>query len=211
MNDRKSAMKDRKSAMTALRDRRSVKRERRIDAYRDGALGARERARLEAEFAGDPEASARLRQTEALGGLVREAWSEGPSAPAPEYLIAELRPRLAEVDRELASQGWGARLLDALTEAIRPVPSAALAGVAALLLLYLAPTPSKPVPTATSSAATLSLFRAPPETPIYDLAQGENPIMIYEADDGATIIWILDDADEVSFLEPLEAAAEGRS
>src|SRR5262249_15032105 len=75
----------------------------------------------------------------ALGRLVREAWTEGPQAPSTEFLLAAIRPALAEIDRERRAQPSWSRAVDAflqrLSGALRPSPAFAAAAAGAFLLM----------------------------------------------------------------------------
>jgi hypothetical protein len=153
----------------------------------------------------------------ALGSVIREVWTEGPRAPSPEYLIAALRPAMATVDAERASAPLWERALDHMASWTRPASAALLSGAAAVALFLLLPTSTPVAPdvaprggvVADSGAAIpgaepvafsqqmpalfedgVALNVGVPQS-IYDLAQGENPLMLFEADDGATVIWVL--------------------
>ncbi len=194
--------------------------ERRIEGYGDGALSQRERARVERRDLQDAEGERHLRQTGAIGELIREAWNEGPPSPSPEYVIAALRPAMAAVDAERAAAPLRERALEHLASFVRPRNVALVGAVAAAVFLLLpssAPRGPQPAPgelTARTVAPAAPL--APEVEPvafaqlpaifedgvalnvgvpqaIYDLAQGETPLMLFEADDGATVIWLLDD------------------
>lgn len=153
----------------------------------------------------------------ALGSVIREVWTEGPRAPSPEYLIAALRPVMAAVDAERASAPLWERALDQMASWVRPASAALVSGVAAVALFLLLPS-STPVapdvapkggvradsgPVILGAEAVAFLQQMPalfedgvalnvgvPHS-IYDLAQGENPLMLFEADDGSTVIWVL--------------------
>jgi len=75
----------------------------------------------------------------ALGRLVREAWTEGPQAPSPEFLFAAIRPALAEIDRERRGRPSWSRAVDAflgrLSAVLRPSPAFAAAAAAAFLFM----------------------------------------------------------------------------
>ena len=175
-------------------NRRTSKR---IAAYRDGALSDSERSAVEAQLQSDPEAARELKQTEALGAAVRDAWSDGPASPSPEYLIASLRPELDRVDRQLeASRPWS-QLWDSMREAVQAVPGFALAGACALAVLYFIPS-APGNPDRISAASTMNEFAVEtPVFPVYDLA-GEHPILLLEGQDGSPVIWILENPDEIS-------------
>ncbi len=184
--------------------RRSL--ERRLDAYRDGAVSAGERGRLERRIAADPLAAGRVREIELLGRAVRGAWTEGPNPPSAEYLIASLRPELRRFDAELAREGGLALLLGRLRDGLlgfRPVPAAALGACAALLIFFAFPAQFAPPEGVTLRETQLRDFALPePEPavvmPIYDLAQGESALMILAGEDGSTVIWILEDPEQLS-------------
>ncbi len=167
------------------------RRERELGAYRDGELSRRARERWERELERDAESARRLADMENLGSVIREVWQEGPPAPAPEFLVNALRSPLRRVDEDLAQRSLGQRLRQRLGELFRPVPGTALAGsaLAALLLVWLGspvveqgvPRPSEGVPTLASPAA------------IYDLDQSGSPLLVYELEDGVTVIWLLEE------------------
>ena len=77
--------------------------ERRIEAYHDGGLSRSGRERVERLLRRDLAGGRHLQKTAALGEMIREAWTEGPSAPMPEHLIGALRPAMARVDAERAA------------------------------------------------------------------------------------------------------------
>jgi len=176
--------------------------EERIEAYRDGALAPRRHATVERSLRDDPEHAGHLRRTEALGDLVREVWSEGPPAPRADMVIQSLRPALARVDAELEDAPslrlWWRRLRDSLG----PVPIAAAAATAVVALALAGPElvrgPDSGLSTAGVAPALVSPGVGSP-TAIYDLSQdGPRPLMIFQGDDGSTVIWILDIPDEPS-------------
>lgn len=174
--------------------------ERLLDAYRDGALDARERARVEQRLQRESDARARVQQTDGVGRAIREAWTDAPPAPSPEYLIAALRPELTRIDEELAREGLIRRFGEWLRDALRPVPAAALVGVCAVALLVLMlPEDIRRGPLAERDAPYQVSAVNPVATPFYDLAQGDKPLLILEAQDGSTVIWVLDDPDQLSF------------
>ncbi len=180
--------------------------ERRLDAYRDDAVSAGERGRLERRIAADPRAARRVREIELLGRAVRGAWTEGPNPPSPEYLIASLRPELRRIDADLAPEGGLGLLLGRLREGLlgfRPVPAAALGACAALLIFIAFPAlfaPPEGVPLRETRLRNFALPEPEPAAllPIYDLAQEERPLMILEGEDGSTVIWILEDPEQLS-------------
>jgi hypothetical protein len=193
--------------------------EKQIAAYRDGALAGRAAEAVRRELDSDPEARLELARADALGRLTREAWREGPPAPSPELLIAMLRPRLARIDAELEAErparwrSWFA-----------PAPLAALGAVAAALVItVLLP---EPQPGSTDAALPRVVARAenalPPaaaplpvaatepadEIPVYDLAQGNSPLMLFE-DGGTTFIWLLEPDQAADDLSSLPGTREG--
>jgi len=183
-------------------------REQKIDAYRDGALSPRRRAALAHDLAKDGDAQAYLRQGDAIGRAVREVWSEGPPAPRVDLLIQSLRPAMARIDAEIAERPApvrsAAHWLGRVRDLLGPVPLA-LAGATAVLALALA-TPDAlrgsggtGGPVSTAGIGTQSSVGSP--SAIYDLAQ-DTPLMIFEGEDGSTVIWILDASDDQS-LAPL--------
>jgi anti-sigma factor RsiW len=117
--------------------------DKRVSAYIDGALRGPKRERLEREFDGDAHLAKQVDRSRALGRLVREAWNEGPAAPAPDFLLASIRPVLAEIDRERNARPAWQRGIDSFfarfAAALRPSPAlataAAVAFVAALTLM----------------------------------------------------------------------------
>jgi hypothetical protein len=162
---------------------------RRIEALRDGALPPR-RARLVRErLESDPEAARILRRTEALGRAIHEAWTEGPPGPDPEALVERLRPGLARIDRELAEEGTGRRLLDRvvawLVGARGPVLATGAFAAALALLVFL----STFLPVIPPSGVA----RAEETTVVRSLRQQGNSVFVLEGEDGATIIWVLDE------------------
>jgi len=140
------------------------------------------------------------RRENALGSLIRESWTEGPESPSPEMLIALLRPKLAEVDRERnARPGW-MRIFDSARESFQAVPGFALAAACALAMLYFMPVDSVPnLADGTAAASVTEMQVENPVYPIYDLA-GEKPLMILEGEDGSTVIWILDQPEPLDEL-----------
>ncbi len=188
--------------------------EKRLDAYNDGALSEREKRRVEASLAAEPELQAHVAQRRALGQIVRDAWTEGPPAPPAASLIGVLRPAMARIDAERAAASPRERFKERLGELFRPGPVAALVGAAAIVLMLIlsgsqnlgslieadpsgardiarrfAPDPLPPnllVQPATGVEAEVA-----PGT-IYDLFQGEEPLLVLDSED-ATIIWILPD------------------
>ena len=201
--------------------------ERRIEAYHDGAVSRSGRERVERLLRGDLAGGRHLQKTAALGGMIREAWTEGPRAPTPEQLIAALRPAMTRIDAERAAATLSERILEQLASWARPAATAAVAAAAVVALFLLLPssTPQRAGSSTGAGLATTSLTPSPasltssrgvetvaftlqmpavfedgvalnvgvPQA-IYDLAQGETPLMLFEADDGATVIWLLAEA-----------------
>ena len=194
--------------------------EKRIEAFRDGALSRSEDERVERLLRTDPASDRHLRQTKALGGMIREAWAEGPPGPTPEHLLAALRPAMARVDAERAEASLSERILEQLVSWARPAATAAVASAAAVALFLLLPSSTPQRPASSTGAGVAATSRTPPpgieavaltqQMPavfedgvalnvgvpqsIYDLAQGDTPLMLFEADDGATVIWLLAEA-----------------
>lgn len=166
------------------------RRERQLGAYRDGELSARMRQRVEQQLHTDPESEQELQRLEMLSKAVSEAWSEGPPAPAPGFLINALRPAMRRVDEELAARSLWRRLRERFADVLRPVPVTALAGTcAAALLLLLLGSPTHEDAPAVSLPEMLTL--ASPAA-IYDLDQEEKPLLVYQLEDGVTVIWLLE-------------------
>lgn len=206
--------------------------DKRLSAYLDGALEDVKRERLEREIEREPALQAQLRRTQSLGSLVREAWSEGPAAPAPEFLIAALRPQIAAIARERRARPSWQRGLEQvrlrLGSWFGPMPLAASAAAAFLVALAILPRPNGssdeliagPILGAQRSSSGTSLpislgwrqqRQTGPQIPfgpviysedaaagVYDLAPGENPAMLFQNEDGSTLLWLLDD-DDLSF------------
>jgi hypothetical protein len=168
-----------------------VRDRRRIEAFRDGALPPDAARRLRQRMQEDVEAARVVEQTEVLGRAVREAWTDGPSGPDSEWLLAQVRPGLARIDRELAEEGGLRTIRDRAARWLMPVwnarwaVSAAAAGLALLLLL----------PTLLPVTQTPGLAHAEAGTVIRSLQQQERPVLVLEGADGATIIWVLDEED----------------
>lgn len=184
--------------MSVLGFTRSRKREQQLDAYRDGALAPRARAAVERRLESDPEARAQLRRSEALGEAVREVWSEGPAAPRVDLVIQALRPEMARLDAEHAQHAERPTLAEwfsGIRRALGPVPLA-VAGAAAVLALALA-SPGLLEGPGGSAVATAGIAGPDMASPsaIYDLSQQGAPLMIFEAPNGSTVIWILENPD----------------
>ncbi len=205
--------------------------DKRLSAYQDGALADTKRERVERDLARDPALQKQLQRSRALGGLVREAWTEGPAAPPPEILLAALRPQLAAITRERREQpAWRRALEDARTRFASwfgPVPLATSAAAAFVLALALLPRtnandPSfsaslplaQPAPRAYAEPVSPLRTRTPstqfmvPRVPfapanlsqdsaagVYDLSPRERPAMIFQNEDGSTMLWLLDEDD----------------
>jgi hypothetical protein len=77
--------------------------------------------------------------TRALGRLVRESWNEGPQSPSPDFLLAAIRPALAEIDRERRARPSWSRVLDRVFANVgaflRPSPALATAAAVAFLVV----------------------------------------------------------------------------
>ena len=205
--------------------------DKRLSAYQDGALTEPKRERLERDLERDPALQKQLQRSRALGGLVREAWTEGPAAPPPELLLAALRPHLAAIARERREQPAWRRALEETRIRFAgwfgPVPLATSAAAAFVLALALLPRDNV---NDTSFSATLPLaqrversvaepapglrMRMPstqfmvPKMPfapanlsqdsaagVYDLSPREQPAMIFQNEDGSTMLWLLDEDD----------------
>lgn len=187
--------------------------EKQVGAYRDGALSAQEADLLLRRLELDPEAKLELARHEALGRLTREAWREGPAGPSPERLIANLRAGMRRIDAELEEaspkswRGW-----------LAPSPLVAVGAAALLLALAIVQPESMREPARGGESALTARAamtgdpvpaervstRSEPEReiPVYDLAQGESPLMLFE-DQGTTFIWLLEPeklGDDVSAL-----------
>jgi anti-sigma factor RsiW len=143
---------------------------RRLQAYHDGELSRFGRWRVERQLARDPAARRELALWGQLGDLIREV-EPGPAGP-------DLWPA---IEAAIAARGAGGhaepgawrRRLDGLGRGWRPVA----AGLAAV------------------TAATLLLLRTGPETDVDEVVRwldsGGRPVMVLPADDGTTIIWVL--------------------
>ncbi len=168
---------------------------RRLSAYRDGALSGPARQRLQQQLEADPESAGQLHEMEMLGEAVRVAWSDGPEGPDPDRLLASIRPALRAVDAEFDAQ-VRPRLRDRLAGFQWPVPSRVFAGaaLAGLLVVGILPfvgigaPPSRVQPPIQPEFAQ---FRAPDS--IYDLGHWEVPVIVFEAEDGATVVWMVDE------------------
>jgi hypothetical protein len=201
------------------------RRERLLDAYRDdrAALSARERARVESWLRDEPSARRRVERTDRIGRTIRSAWTDVPPAPSAEYFLAAIRPELRRIETERAAGraprvwGWRGRALG------RPASLAAFMAVAAAMAavaLWPGDLPTAPgmetrvakldpaagaaepggaaggAPAAEPGGAEAGSLDSP--SAIYDLAQEEAPLMVFEAPDGSTVIWMLEGDDDVS-------------
>jgi hypothetical protein len=207
--------------------------DKRLSAYQDGALTDSKRDRIERDLESDPALQKQLKRSQALGSLVREAWTEGPAAPPPELLISALRPQLAAIARERREQpAWAQALEQARVRVSRwfgPMPLVTSAAAAFLLALALLPsaedqsqnfsaslplverelkTEKLPMPRTRVSTTPYMVPRMPfapaglsqnSAAGVYDLSPGERPAMIFQNDDGSTMLWLLED-DDLSFL-----------
>ncbi len=201
------------------------RRERLLDAYHDDreALTPRERARAEAWLETDAGARVRVEQVATLGRTVHAAWTQAPSAPSPEYFLAAIRSELRQIDAERSARRVPrlARWRAELRSLGAPVPFAALAACASLTvalalwpdralrmtqsmsgpIAQLTDLRDAPAPAATSRApAPPTPVEPSPESPsaVYDLAQEDAPLMVFENPDGSTVIWMLEGDDNVS-------------
>ena len=189
--------------------------EKQVGAYRDGALPARQAEQLRRRLESDPEARVELARHDALGRLTREAWREGPPAPSPELLIASLRAGMRRIDAEL-EQSRPARRWAWLAA---PASLIAVGAAAAVLVLAIVQPEALQGPAAGTSPALAARsepasFASVPaqavsaqsepesEIPVYDLAQGKSPLMLFE-NQGTTFIWLIQPeirGDDVSAL-----------
>jgi anti-sigma factor RsiW len=175
-----------------------------VGAYRDGALSEGQADAVRRRLESDPEARTELARYESLGRLTREAWREGPTAPPAELLISALRPGMARIDAELQEQrssrrrGW-----------FVPVPVLAMGAAAALVAAVLLRPAALPDPLGASGAPGFAARAEnpaplpvqpiadaaqsdPQELPVYELAQGDAPLVVFE-DGGTTFIWLLEE------------------
>jgi hypothetical protein len=172
---------------------------RRIEALRDGALSDDAARKLRQKVDQEPEAARVLEQTELLGRAIREAWNDGPPAPDPDRLIAQFRPGLARIDRELADHGRGRRLFDRVFPLRRPAVT--LAAAAAALALFIG------LPSIFPLVESSGVAHAETATVIRSLRQQDKPVLVLEGADGATIIWVLDEEDpDISSGSPSRGA-----
>ena len=181
---------------------------RRIGAYHDGALSGSARRRIERRVEADPEAGKRLHEMEVLGEAVRAAWTDGPPGPAPERVIASLRPQLRAIDQELARKAVPA-LGERLSALLRPAPARVLAGAALAVLLAVGVLPfvgTGETPSETSSISAASPAFGTSDT-IYELDQAEVAVMVFEAEDGSTVVWMLEEEPDLISRGPFEVNA----
>lgn len=172
--------------------------ERRVRAYLDGALEGAERDRIEQLVETDPEAIRVSRRHRALTMGVRAAWSEGPAGPDHANLMASIRPEMMRIDAEIVGRPAFSSAIGALREALRPLRVPVLAGsVAAVAFLMYVVVPVDPGignPTVAGSATSM----AQAQETIYDLRSDDGAVMIFEAEGGATVIYVLDESDRRS-------------
>lgn len=194
--------------------------EKQVGAYRDGELSESRADAVRRRLEGDAQARAELARYESIGRLAREAWRDGPPAPSAELLIAALRPGMARIDAELEGRqaargrGWFA-----------PLPVFAMGAAAAVLIAVMLQTGSSPGPIASVGAPEVvarAQSSGPPavqpvanvaqtesdELPVYDLAQGDSPLVVFE-DDGTTFIWLLEEPKRGDDLSRLPVASGG--
>jgi len=201
------------------------RRERTLEAYRDGNLSERQRARVQKWLERDPESLEHIERTEALGRAVCSAWTEGPAAPSADRLMASIRPEMRRIDAERRAQSvWsrarqrGVRWRDWLgplagsgggdrdqTPSLWEWASAGCVAATAVVVAVLAGGPGDgglreaqhlvAMPTGPIFSSEVGEASS-----IYDLAaEGDTPIKIYERE-GAAIIFFepLAEPDDVS-------------
>lgn len=187
------------------------RREMKLAAYHDGELSPKERARVQQGlgrtrgrgWGRDGDEARFLEETGILGQAIRESWCDGPPAPSADRIMAAIRPELVRIDAERAAGGLWQRFV--VRTGLELKPALAVAAVSALAVLLLAPGPrgaSREVqhlaalPTGPDFVGSLDS----PGT-VYDVAEGESPLMVFEAGDGSPVIWMLEDApiDDLSF------------
>jgi anti-sigma-K factor RskA len=131
--------------------------DKRLSAYIDGALTVAKREKLERELESDAALQKQLRRSKALASLVREAWTEGPAAPTPEFLIAAIRPDLAAISRARRARPEWQQTLEQLRLRVAswwsPVPLATSALAAFLLAVAFLPRPEGPLQDLVASSA----------------------------------------------------------
>lgn len=139
--------------------------DKRLSAYIDGALTVAKREKLERELEADAALQKQLRRSRALSSLVREAWTEGPAAPTPEFLMAAIRPDLAAISRaRRARPAWQQTLEHArlrFTSWWSPVPLATSALAAFLLAVAFLPRPEGPLQDLVASAVPFTASPVP--------------------------------------------------
>jgi anti-sigma factor RsiW len=203
--------------------------DKRVSAFIDGALRGPKREQLQRELERDSRLAKQVDRSRALGRLVREAWNEGPVAPAPDFLLASIRPALAEIDRERNARPVWQRGFDAFfarfAVSLRPSPAfataAAVAFVAALTLLprfdtngliganltFTRAPLGTSVPALTSAVRPSGMLFAPTETVDFGSdgrssvidASPGHPAVLWRDNDGSQTLWLLDQGG-LSFL-----------
>jgi len=198
--------------------------DKRVSAYVDGALRGSKREQLERELDGDSRLNEQVARSRGLARLVREAWTEGPAAPPPEFLIAAIRPALFEIDRERRMRPSWQRSLESFVArvgfSLRPSPSlaaaAAFAFVAALaivprldvgkgllqgsLVQPAALTDQSASMPSTSGAGLIPFHTTPTDFTVdgsgslYDVSPGR-PAVVFHGRDGSTTLWLIDEGD----------------
>jgi len=180
-------------------------RERRLEAYRDGMLGPRERESVEHLLERDEECAHYLERSSKLGSMIRDAWTEGPPAPSSERFLAAIAPEIRRIDIERATprhrfSSTLRRLGRTLRASWVPAGFATAAAAAALVMAIGAPDQSSSLQSAAAPSAAVaptlvaSADAAAPVDPswssaVYDLAPEEAPLMIYE-NDGSVVILV---------------------
>ena len=172
-------------------------RERMLDAYRDGGLSGRKRAKLEEALGEDLEASDFLRGRDALGDLLRDSWNAAPQPPTPDHFLAAIRPSMRRIDAERAAsrRPWSA-WIDALGAWRQIVATAGMSAAAVGALLLASPSSVNPrqqfhhvvagPPAGPQQVGDLADMQWP--SSIYDLSQEDVPLMTYEKG-GATVFF----------------------
>jgi anti-sigma factor RsiW len=198
--------------------------EKTVSAYVDGALRGAKRERFERELESDSRLAGQIERSRALGKLVREAWTEGPTAPSPDFVLATIRPALAAIDRERSARPAWQRSLDSalaqLLGVLRPSPAlaaaAAVAFVAALGVMsrlevgtavqtnFAGATNASEVAQTSDSQAPAPLPLISPSQPadftadgpgsVYDVWPGR-PAMMFHSGDGSMMLWLIDEGD----------------